>query len=167
MEPRLSSLQLLRILDAIRHMRIVEADDLRRLGLKYAFLGSGMSRRAYHLVGTPWVVKLLSPSGDVGESLREVAAVQTIHKSYPMLRRYMPSILHHDPDTGMILMVRYQHVHDKPEYVKQSLREAMERAFRAQFQDTCMHVGDLHFGNIGLDFAGRPKVLDAGDFWLR
>ena len=136
-----------------------EKDILRELGYTLKFLGGGLFRNTYRIVGTKLVVKV--PIGAKGRrhSQGETKAYRRIMKSkrkYTTIQLYMPEILAYNTKTGIILMPEYRMSSAKD---KRKLEEIAQIVLEAMGK-----YCDLHRWNIGRDKEGQFRFIDLGYF---
>ena len=137
-----------------------EKDILRELGYTLKFLGGGIFRNVYKIVGTKLVLKV--PNGARGRrhSQGEMKAYKRIMvstKKYVALHPYMPAIHHYNSRTGIILMPEYR-------VAPKSYWEKKIKAMGKLAGDVMGKYCDLHRWNIGRDKEGQFRFIDLGYF---
>ena len=134
--------------------------------LPLQFLGEGAYREAYQIVGTNLVIKLPIHNGDLSladclehsaDERSHLEAIRGDNKLKP-LWPYLATFHYFNPDTGVVLVEKYDPVPAKKYRSQMNMIEGM-------FYDL-MPGGDsdLHYDNFGLDAKGNLKVIDCGRF---
>ena len=145
--------------DTIMRYNLAGAVDCLQHGYTMKFVGSGLFRNVYRIVGTKLVVKV--PIGIRGKrhSEGEMKAYRKImgskHK-YTAIQLYMPEILAYNKKTGVILMPEYRKVAG----CDRAKVDEIGTLARAAMGKYC----DLHKNNVGKGKLGDYRVLDLGYF---
>jgi len=146
--------------DTVRRYNLSNEVDLLQHGFTLKFLGGGLFRNAYRIVGTKLVVKV--PIGAKGRrhSQGEMKAYRRIMRSkrkYTAIQLYMPEILAYNAKTGIILMPEYR-------VAPKSYGEKKIKAMGKLAGDAMGKYCDLHRWNIGRDKEGQFRFIDLGYF---
>lgn len=148
--------------DTVRRYNLKTERDLLEHGYTLKYLGGGLFRNAYRIVGTKLVVKV--PLGIKGKrhtegEMRAYRKIMRPLKKYDGIRLYMPEILEYNARTGIVLMTEYR---------KASGRDWKKIKEIAKIAGDAMgKYCDLHKWNIGKGKLGDFRVIDLGYFMRR
>jgi hypothetical protein len=145
--------------DTLLRLNLANEVDLLQQGYTLKYLGGGLFRNVYRIVGTKLVVKV--PIGARGRrhSQGEMRAYNRIKRGwskYAAVYDYLPDILAYNKKTGVILMPEY-----RPASKKDGPRiEEIGKLARVAMGKYC----DLHIWNVGKGKLGDFRILDLGYF---
>lgn len=152
---RKTSNELKQILAKINELQINTEEKLKASGIEYKYLGKGMDRQAFELLGTPWIIKMNRDKViyDAVEQWRlELQAIEVLRND-KKARKYLPGVLWISDNKNAAVMLRYKKIGHEDEDVLDIIVQEMGGV---------ANLWDIHLGNIGIDMVGRYKILDLG-----
>ena len=134
--------------------------------LPLQYIGGGMYRDAYHVLGTSVVIKMprVGKSIEINKqhSRDEITIWKQIRRSkkkYAAFKEYLPEIISHDGRTGITLVRKY----DNPKHSR-AINKVIKELDAALADVLDLHTADIHYNNLGLDKDGSIKIIDLGMF---
>jgi hypothetical protein len=145
--------------DTVRRYNLSNEVDLLQHGYTLKYVGGGLFRNVYRIVGTKLVVKV--PIGAKGRrhsqgEMRAYRRIMASKRRYVNMQLYMPEILAYNARTGMILMPEYRAV-AKPDHKRVAELGKLAGAAMGKY---C----DLHIWNVGKGKLGDFRFIDLGYF---
>ena len=129
--------------------------DFRALKLPLRFIGAGVFREAYRIVGFDLVVKF--PQGSYGQKHNVTEARRIARLSrFRYLRKHLPKIHYLDPKGVMVM--RYYENAKRDWDSMDAMGELIEKLI---YKATGVDCSDIHGGNCGLRLRGdeTPELI--------
>lgn len=143
-------------------------EALSKCGVTLRHLDSGAFRKTYQVGELPLVVKFPRNTSGIAHSAIEMRVhkrIKRARKRYKPLLKYMPTIYHHEPVTGVIVMRMYTPLgwNDTNSEICHGLEEKIANAIKhtkwaAKWGLDCSPT------NVGRDAKGKLVLLDLGCF---
>jgi len=123
----------------------------RKYRVKLRYIGSGIDRTAFLVVGTGIVLKL---SERIGQSSRELKRISSIRRKTPSLSRYLPKVYRFGcsvsaRNSSSVVAMEYC-----PKRATNKEVDEIGRLFK--------NLNDVHDNNIRKTKAGVVKIIDLG-----
>lgn len=155
-----------RAIALIQKHRPTEPTEFKKIGLELRFLGAGVFREGYRIIGTDLCVKL--PMGE-GRGARLDYHAGKVHSTvehckiarlskYPELRPHLPRVYYHDRKTGVLVMS----YHDDFVYETERLEELGKVVGKLIKRLTGVVCRDIHGNNIRQRKSGQLVFTDLG-----